>query len=625
MFTWRLLYALLVSGLTMYTHIRGDAGTTLSTLFKDFHAWRLEDTPQFANHGDSLWDLSTSRMIERRNTAEHFLENLEQIDQTELSASDLISYRILNQVLTTYIKGFKWSRFGLLNPLDFLEGIQLDPDQVMQDEPFLTRADYDNFIVRLQNTPFQVNQYIELCRSAIAMDGTSSNSSVDRVPTERLDLDPEHSALYQPFAAHLQQLPMDIQVKRDLRGRAHVAILGVLNTLYLWKTFLEKVNLQEHIPNTRPKSGAGSFLFELDYYKACLEWHLSIDMSPERVHQIGLQEIERIKGLIDKVMEGQNFSGSAGEFFAMFRNKTSLHLQTEDELLETYQKIVNETVKPRLPEMFKNLPDLPLKVKAMENDGPLAMYAPMSADGSRPGTFFINLHRSEERGTYVMVPITLHESIPGHHLQTSYELKAIPPSIQHKFHFPYYTAYIEGWATYAESLGEELNLYQDATTLMGRYSLEMVRACRLVVDTGLHYYGWSPEDAIQYMLNYTTLPRVDITKEVDRYIGLPGQACAYKIGEIKIKELRKRAQDALGEQFDIRDFHSVVLENGPVPLTILEEIVDDWILNYNSSSTTAYKSPTAEEANTDAAYTQHVSFLMALCLTTLSLTSQWLS
>ncbi|XP_067670302.1 uncharacterized protein [Haliotis asinina] len=621
MFTWRLLYALLVSGLTMYTRIRGDAGTALNKLYKDFHSWRLEDTPQFATFGESLRDYSISRMTQRRNTAQKFLENLEQTDLGELSDSDLIHYRILKQALTTYIKGFKWSRFGLLNPLDFLKGIHLDPDQVMQDEPFLTRADYENFIVRLQNTPHQVDQYIELYKSAMTMNGTSSNSSVDHVTTEPLVLDPEQSVLYHPFAALLQELPMDIQVKRGLRGRAHEAIRGVLTALYHWKAFLEK----EHIPNTRPKTGVGSYLFDLDYYKVCLEWHLSIDISPERVHQIGLQEVERIKGLMEKVMARQNFSGSVGEFFAMFGNRTSLNLQTKEELLETYQKIVNERVKPRLPEMFKNIPDLPLDVKAMEGDGPLAMYRPMSTDGSRSATFYVNVRRFEERGTYVMMPITLHESIPGHHLQASYELKAIPRNIRHKFHFPFYTVYTEGWATYAESLGEELNLYHDVTTLMGRYILEMVRACRLVVDTGLHHYGWSQEEAIQYMLNYTSLPRTDITKEVDRYIALPGQACAYKIGEIKIRELRKRAEDALGEEFDIRDFHSVVLENGPVPLTILEEIVDDWILNYNNSFTTTNNSATAEETYTNAAYPQYASVVMALCLSTLSLSFLWLS
>ncbi|XP_048246842.1 uncharacterized protein LOC124125992 isoform X2 [Haliotis rufescens] len=589
MFTWRLLSVLLVSVLTQYTHIRGDTGSVLNTLFKDFYAWRLADSKQLVtfvgtyHFNDRLQSFNISQMIERRDKANSFLVDLEQIDPAELGDSDVINYRIFKAVLTTYVKGFKWSRFGLLNPANFLESLHLDPVHDVQTTPFLTRGDYENFIARLHNIPFQLSQYKELYRTAMTINRTSHNASVDRVPgqIERLLVDPEQSAFYQPFTALLEELPIAIQVKRELRDRAHVAIQGVLRAALVWKTFLEK----EYIPNTRPKWCVWSLLFGLDYYKTFLGWHLSTDMSPESVHQIGLHEVERIVGLMQNIMERQNFSGSVAEYFAMLKNDTSLHMETEEELLEAYQKIINESVEPRLPEMFINLPNLPLKVEPMSYDGSVAQYIPGSADGSSPGTFLINLHRPQETGTYVMVPFTLHESKPGHHLQ--------------------------GWATYAESLGEELNLYQSDIELMGRYSLEIFRACRLVVDTGLHYYGWNREDAIQYMLNYTSFSRGDITKEVDRYITGPGQACAYKIGEIKIKELRKRAQDALGELFDIREFHSVVLENGPMPLTILEEIVDDWILHYRPS--------TVEETCTDAAHTQHVSVLMSLCLITLSL------
>ncbi|XP_046560634.1 uncharacterized protein LOC124269641 [Haliotis rubra] len=625
MFTWRLLSVLLVSVLTQYKHIRGDAGSVLQILFKDFYAWRLADSPQFATYvgtyrfNDRLQSFNVSKMIERYNIADGFLFDLEQIDPAELCDSDVINYRIFKDVLTTYVKGFKWSRFGSLNPLNFLEGIHLDPVHDVEATPFFTRGDYENFIARLQDTPFQLSEYKDLYRTAITINRTSHNASVDRVPgqIERLLVDPEESAFYQPFTDILEELPIDDQVKLDLRDRARAAYQGVLQAFHDLKAFLEI----EYFPNTRPKWGVGSLHYGLDYYKACLEWHLSTDMSPERVHQIGLQEVERIKGLMEKAMERQNFKGSVAEYFAMLKNDTSLHMETEEELLEAYQKIVNERVRPRLPEVFNNLPNLPVKVEPMPYDGPGGQYISGSEDGSRPGIFLVNLYRPKETGTYVMVPITLHESIPGHHLQASYALKASLPSFRRNtefsryyevpFHFPFYTAYVEGWALYAESLGEELNFYEHDRELMGRYSLEMFRACRLVVDSGLHYYGWDREEAIQYMLNYTSFSRVEMTIEVDRYITWPGQACAYKIGEIKIKELRKRAEEALGELFDIREFHSVVLENGPMPLTILEEIVDHWILNYRPSK--------VEETCTDSAHAHHVSVLMALCLITLSL------
>ncbi|XP_048247149.1 uncharacterized protein LOC124125991 isoform X1 [Haliotis rufescens] len=621
----RLPMVFLMSHMALHMFVRGDATTSLHLLLQEFYDWRLEDSPEFATYSgtyrfnDRLQAFSLARMDERKEIADMFKEDLETIDASELCKTDRINYRILKDVLETYLEGYRWRRYGSINPLNFLEGIHVDPVHHVEATPFFTRGDYENFLVRLENTPLQLAEYQDLYRTAIGINHTMHNVSVIRVPAqiERLLVRPEESPFYEPFTGLLDEFPFSDTAKKDLRDRAYSLIQGLLGAFQDMKTFLET----DYFPRTRQGWGVGSLDDGQNYYKACLQWHLSTAMSPETVYQIGLQEVERIGGLMRKIVKKQNFKGSITEYFAFLRNNTSLHTDSAEELLEGYNRLINERINPKLHEVFNHLPDLPVKVEPMPYDGPAGEYQSGSEDGSRPGIFKVNVNRPHEIGKYIMVPITLHESVPGHHLQISYALKANLPDFRRNteyfryyevpFHFPFYTAYREGWALYAESLGEELNLYQNDYELMGRYSSEIFRACRLVVDTGLHYYGWNREEAIQYMLNYTSFSRAEMTTEIDRYITWPGQACAYKIGEIKIKELRKRAQDALGELFDIRDFHSVVLENGPMPLTILEEIVDDWILHYRPS--------TVEETCTDAAHTQHVSVLMSLCLITLSL------
>ncbi|XP_046577884.1 uncharacterized protein LOC124285659 [Haliotis rubra] len=617
---YRFQIVVVLSHLACHMSVRGDATESLHLLLQEFYDWRLEDSPEFATYSgtyrfnDRLQAFSLARMDERREIALSFKEDLQRIDASELCKTERINYRILKDVLETYLGGYRWRRYGSINPLNFLEGIHVDPVHHVEATPFFTRGDYENFLVRLENTPLQLAEYQDLYRTAIGINHTMHNVSVSRVPAQiaRLLVRPEESAFYEPFTGLLDEFPFSDTAKRGIRDRAYSSIQGVLGAFQDMKTFLET----EYFPSTRQKWGVGSLEDGQNYYKACLEWHLSTDMSPERVHQIGLQEVERILGLMQEIVKKQNFNGSITEYFAFLRNDTSLHTDSAEELIEGYNRLINERINPKLHEVFNHLPDLPVRVEPMPYDGPAGEYQSGSEDGSRAGIFKVNVNRPHEIGKYIMMPVTLHESVPGHHLQISYALKANLPDFRRNteyfryyevpYHFPFYTAYREGWALYAESLGEELNLYQNDYELMGRYSSEIFRACRLVVDTGLHYYGWNREEAIRYMLKYTSFSRAEMTTEIDRYITWPGQACAYKIGEIKIKELRKRAEDTLGDLFDIRDFHSVVLENGPMPLTILEEIVDDWILNY--------KPATAEETCTDAAHTQHVSVLMFLCL-----------
>ncbi|KAK3577984.1 hypothetical protein CHS0354_013646 [Potamilus streckersoni] len=241
---------------------------------------------------------------------------------------------------------------------------------------------------------------------------------------------------------------------------------------------------------------------------------------------------------------------------------------------------------PELPKYFKNLPNLPLVVKNSPQDGVGGEYESGSEDGTRPGTFYANVRRPQDNPTFSMVSLSLHETVPGHHLADSYSLVSdLPRFRKHMdwrlfsapFFFPFFNSYVEGWALYAEYLGEEMGIYKDDFELMGRYSDEIFRACRLVIDTGLHYYGWERDRAIEYLLNYTASTKEVVVIEIDRYITWPGQACGYKMGELKIKELRQKAAKELGPLFDLPEFHYVILSNGPMPLGVLENVIDNWI------------------------------------------------
>ncbi|XP_041360080.1 uncharacterized protein LOC121376277 [Gigantopelta aegis] len=627
--------------------VSGDSHRDLAKLSRTFYSWRLEDSPEFATHlgvykyNDKLDSFTLPQQDLRKGRVERFLKYLHLINTTDMDRSDWINYQILEDTLQTFLDGYKWRLYGGLNPMNFLEGNHIDPYVEVAATPFDTMGDFENFMVRLETKPQQLRDYELMFREAIRLKHTFHNVSVLRdyelmfreairlkhtfhnvsvikVPEQIgriVSRSVEHSTYYIPFDYVIYGIEAMDDAKRELvKERGVKAIQKVLDGYKRLKTFIER----EYLPRTRPHWGVGVWPEGKDYYKACLKWHLSTDMSPEEVHRIGLSEVERISGRMQEILRQQGFAGSFVDFFVKLRTDPRFHNNTADQLLSVYRSIITDRIEPKLPELFKNIPNMPLMVEKMPNDGPGGQYIPGSEDGLRPGVFLVNLNRPNETATFMMMAITLHEANLGHHLQSSYAFKASLPDFRRNmefsryyqvpFHFPFYTAYVEGWALYAESLGEEVGLYNDEYELLGRYSSEIFRACRLVVDTGIHYYGWDREYAIQYMLNYTTFARNEMEIEVDRYITWPGQSCAYKIGEIKIKDLRKTAEEKLGDRFDIKEFHSVVLENGPMPLRILEDVVNNWIKNYSPPT-----DPCANHCTTPSVH------FLSLCLVMFSL------
>jgi len=387
--------------------------------------------------------------------------------------------------------------------------------------------------------------------------------------------DPDASPFFAPF----KKIPASIDAanKDRLIAAGKLAVQAV--AVPAFQRF-DKFFREVYLPASRDTVGIYDTPDGELYYKNRMKYYTTID-NPDaaRIHNIGLEEVKRIRGEMEKTLEGINFLGTLDQFLSFIRNDPRFYFKTPEELFAAYEKTARG-IEPQLPKLFGRLPKgtfgiRPIPAASAPTTTTTAYYQPPSLDGSRPGNYYVNLYKPETRPTWEVEALTAHESVPGHHLQIAlaYELTGLPEFRRNAN----YTAFIEGWALYAESLGYDLGLYKDDFSKIGQLNYDMWRAVRLVVDTGMHQFKWTRDQAIYYFQQNTGKNRQDIENEVDRYISWPGQALAYKLGQLRIQALRAEAEKALGARFDIRAFHDQLLGMGPLPLSVLDVEMRAWI------------------------------------------------
>jgi len=551
----------------------------LHQLFATEWDYSMQHSPEEASElGDRRWndrwsDESLEAYAQRNQHAKEVLVRLAKISRGSLNAADQLNYDLFKKDQETEIDGYKYRRF--LVPLNQRGGIQTQ-DELGDSLRFENVKDYEDWIARLQSFPGLMDQTIALMQQGIKEHMVHPRVIMQRLPAQidkQIVDDPSQSGFYKPF----RHLPRSISAgdRQRLTTAAKQAIEQEVVPAY--KKFKEFF-VSQYLPACFDKVGVWQVPQGDELYAYEVRRYTTTNLTPEQVHEIGLKEVARIRAEMEKVMQEANFKGSRDDFFKFLRTDPQFFYKTPEELFQAYEAMA-KSVDPNLVKVFRTLPREPYGVEAIPAvaapDTTAAYYRQGAADGSRAGTYFVNLYKPDTRPKWEMLALTLHESVPGHHLQIAraHELGEMPMFRR----FNSYTAFVEGWGLYAESLGEDMGLYSDPYAKFGQLTYEMWRAVRLVVDTGMHAKHWTREQAIAYFMDNAPKAELDIVNEIDRYIAWPGQALAYKIGELKIQELRKRAHDQLGSEFDLKGFHDVVLGSGPLPLDILERNVNDWV------------------------------------------------
>jgi uncharacterized protein (DUF885 family) len=557
-----------------------DASQAFQSLIDREWEYRLERSPEFASYlGDRRYndrwsDESLAAQQAEKEHARQVLADLAAIDRAKLKPAEQINYDLFKKRAE---ENLRFREFNLqLMPVDQMNGLQ-DLDDLSNRVPLETVKDYEDWITRMRRLPELINQTTTLMREGMKQKLMHPKIILQGVPAQlavQLESDPKKHPFYKP----LTRIPASISAadRQRLEEQAQAAITNQVVPAY--RKFHEFFT-KEYLPASYDQVGIWQVPNGEKIYSFSAERYTTTSYTPQQIHEIGLAEVKRIRAEMETIKVKTGFQGTLKDFFKYLRTDPKFFYRSGPELLDAYRAMA-KSIDPHLTKIFRTLPRTPYGVipvpDAMAPTQTTAYYWPPSADGKRPGYYYVNLYQPESRPKWEMLALSLHEAVPGHHLQIALaqEQRELPNFRR----YSNFTAFTEGWGLYAESLGEDMGLYAaDPYSKFGQLTYEMWRAVRLVVDTGMHSMKWDRQKAIDFFLENAPKTELDVTNEINRYIAWPGQALAYKSGELKIKELRARSQKQLGTNFDLREFHDVVLRNGALPLDVLEAQVDQWL------------------------------------------------
>lgn len=561
-----------------------DATMDFEQLLEEQWEWQLKSSPVRASMlGDrrynDRWTDQSLKAIKRRNNArKEFLRRVYAINKNELSADDRLNYELFRRQLQKDVDGHRFR--GHLMPFSHRGGVQ-NLDNLTSRLPLVTVRDFDDWLARLGNIDELIDQTIALAEQGRKTGLMPPRILMQRVP-KQIAMQVVERASDSPMFKSFENLPESVPAADRERLRA-AALRTIENKVLPAYRKLDRYFNGKYLPATRDSVGLSALANGSAWYEHLARSFTTTHMTPDDIHRLGLEEVRRIHDEMEKVIVDVGFEGSFQDFLVFLRTDPQFYFDDPQDLYNAYLATCKR-IDPELVKLFGLLPRMPYGVRpipaSIAPDTTTAYYSRPAADGSRAGIYWVNLYRPEVRPKYEIEVLSVHEAMPGHHLQLSLqqELGDMPDFRR----FSGFTAFVEGWGLYSEGLGYDLGLYEDPYSRFGQLTYDMWRAVRLVVDTGLHYKGWTRQQAIDFFKNNAAKAEHDIVNEIDRYIGNPGQALAYKIGQLKILTLRARAERELGADFDIRAFHDQLLGAGALPLDLLERRMDTWLASFRA-------------------------------------------
>lgn len=559
----------------------------LTALLDEGWQYNLSRSPQSASYfgdksaQDKLDDVSSAYKKDTAKGWQKLLNKLKKINRDDLSAEHRINYDMFHSQLENNLADHAFKEYQM--PITSEGSFHVDLARMANNMSFKTNDDYLNYLRKLKQVSKVFDQHINNMRDALKTGMTQPRVIVEHYPEfiqQYIIDDPKKHAFYQPFTSINENIKPDLAQKYQQQAQ-HIIAESIIPAYKRFKKFM----VDEYIPGARKEIGAQTLPNGKAYYQQQIKEYTTLNLTPEEIHQIGWNEVKRIRLEMEDIIKKVGFDGSFADFLQFLRTDERFYAASAQDLLKEASFIAKK-MDGKLPSLFTKLPRQPYTVnpvpKEIAANYTTGRYVSAPLNSTRPGQYWVNTYALNKRPLYNLEALTVHEAVPGHHLQGALtaELEHLPNFRRYN----YISAFGEGWGLYCEKLAKEVGFYQDPYSDFGRLTYEMWRAMRLVVDTGMHAMGMSREEAIKLMEDNTALSTHNVRTEIDRYIGWPGQALSYKLGEIKIWELRHKAEKQLGTQFDIRTFHDAILSQGSVPLNVLEQIIDDYITKIKNGS-----------------------------------------